>query len=297
MKWVERLKNGLSKTSNNIVQAFKHSKLDAAALGDIEDALLMADMGSAVTSQIIKELSQDKFDSQITDKEIRALIAAKIEKILSPVMGEIKLRSKPHVIVLCGVNGNGKTTTAGKLAAQYKMHGKKVMMAACDTFRAAAVEQLAVWSDKVGCQLITGVVGSDPASVAYQAVEAAHRGDVDLLLIDTAGRLHNKTNLMEELNKIVRVVAKVDSSIEPDVILVIDATTGQNAIAQVETFNKAVNLGGIIITKLDGTAKGGIIVSVADKFKIPIMAVGVGEKVDDLNPFSASEYANSLMDI
>jgi len=297
MKWLDRLKNGLSKTSCTLVKALTHTKLDAKALDEIEEALLLADISAAVASKIISELSLSKFDKQVSNEEVRKFIADKLTDMLAPAVGKIEISSKPHVILLCGVNGNGKTTTAGKLAAQYKERGKKVVMAACDTFRAAAVEQLEVWGERVGCQIISGAAGSDPASVAYKAIESARAEGADVLIIDTAGRLHNKANLMEELNKIVRVIKKVDDSAPHDTVIVVDATTGQNAISQVDIFNKAVNLTGVIITKLDGTAKGGVVVSVADKFSIPIVAIGVGEAIEDLNPFSAASYANSLMDI
>lgn len=297
MKWLERLRKGLNKTSSNITKAFTHARLDNNALEDIEESLLRADIGSAATSEIINSLSKEKFGKDITSDEIKRFIAEKLSNILSFSYKEISLTGSPHVIMLCGVNGNGKTTTAGKIASRYKAQGKKVMLAACDTFRSAAVEQLQVWGERTGCDVISAPHGSDPASVAFEAMKKAKEKEIDLLIIDTAGRLQNKSNLMDELEKISRVLRRADPNAPHDTVIVIDATTGQNGISQVDAFHKAVNLTGIIITKLDGTAKGGILVSIAKKFQIPIMFIGVGETKDDINNFDPISYANGLLDI
>jgi fused signal recognition particle receptor len=297
MKWLERLRKGLNKTSSNITKAFTHARLDNNALEAIEESLLRADIGSAATSEIINSLSKEKFGKDITSDEIKRFIAEKLSNILSFSYKEISLTGSPHVIMLCGVNGNGKTTTAGKIASRYKAQGKKVMLAACDTFRSAAVEQLQVWGERTGCDVISAPHGSDPASVAFEAMKKAKEKEIDLLIIDTAGRLQNKSNLMDELEKISRVLRKADPNAPHDTVIVIDATTGQNGISQVDAFHKAVNLTGIIITKLDGTAKGGILVSIAKKFQIPIMFIGVGETKDDINNFDPISYANGLLDI
>jgi fused signal recognition particle receptor len=295
MKWLERLRNGLDKTSATISKAFNLAKLDAVSLNDIEEALLTADIGSECTSEIIAKLSKHKFDKENLSMQVRKWVAEYIAAQLSLVSGNLTINSRPHIALLCGINGNGKTTTAGKLAAHYKDQGKEVMLVACDTFRAAAVEQLEEWAKRVNCSIITAEHGADPASVAYKAVIAAKEQNIDLVLIDTAGRLHNKTNLMQEFDKIVRVIKKADYQAPHDVIMVIDATTGQNAIGQVETFSKLTDITGIIVTKLDGSAKGGILVSIANKFSIPIIAVGVGEAIDDLQPFDPVSFANTLM--
>ena len=235
----------------------------------------------------------------MTDEDIQKELATRVEEILKDIARPMEIKTPengPRVVLVCGVNGVGKTTTIGKLAYQlhYKM-GKKVMLAAGDTFRAAALEQLQVWADRVGCKLVKKEIGSDAASVAYEAYTQAKEEGVDILLIDTAGRLHNKSNLMDELKKIDRVLKKQGEDLPHATILVLDATTGQNAHAQVETFGEAVNVKGLIVTKLDGSAKGGVVVSLADQFRLPIYAVGVGEKIDDLQPFKAHEYAESLV--
>lgn len=297
MKWLERLRKGLNKTSINITKAFTHARLDADALDDIEESLLVADIGSTATSEIINALSKEKFGKDITSEEIKRFIADKLSSILSHSYKQTKFTGSPHVMMLCGVNGNGKTTTAGKIAWRYKAKGKKVMLAACDTFRAAAVEQLQVWGERIGCAVISAPHGADPASVAFDAMKKAKDEEIDLLIIDTAGRLQNKSNLMDELEKISRVLKKLDPYAPHETVIVIDATTGQNAIAQVEAFDKAVKLTGIVITKLDGTAKGGILVSIAKKFQIPIILIGVGETKDDINDFDPISYANGLLDI
>jgi fused signal recognition particle receptor len=299
--WLSRLKSGLSKTSEKvsggISDIFTKQKLDAESLEALEDLLITTDIGVATSARIIDELSKTRLDKNITPEEVRHVVASQIEAVLSPVTKPLTpdASHRPHVVLVCGVNGNGKTTTIGKLAKRYSDEGKKVMIAACDTFRAAAVEQLDVWAERAGCPIIKGEENADPASVAYQALERARETGADILLIDTAGRLHNKANLMEELQKIRRVIGKLDETAPHDTVLVLDATTGQNAHNQVKTFKEAVTLTGLIITKLDGTAKGGVVVGLAEAFKIPLHAIGVGESIEDLKAFDAREFAESLV--
>ena len=299
MSWFKKLKTGLSKSSNSIGEGissiFTKKKLDADTLEELEDLLIMSDMGASVASSITQELAKEKFNKDIDDSEIKQFLGQKISNILSPVATPLIISQKPQVIMLCGVNGNGKTTTLGKLAAKYQSEGKKVLIAACDTFRAAAVEQLEVWADRSNCTLIKGELNSDPASVAYKAVHKAYDENYDIIMIDTAGRLHNKKNLMDELTKINSVIKKIDETAPHNSILVLDATTGQNALLQAENFTKLIGINGLILTKLDGTAKGGITVAIANKFKLPIHAVGVGESIDDLDQFDPEEFAKALL--
>jgi len=299
MSWFSRLKSGLTKTTTTITEGitkvFTHKTLDQNALDELEESLIKADVGSAASTEIISALAKEKFNKQITEPEIKEFLANKIEEQLHPYAKSLERDQVLQVILVCGVNGNGKTTTIGKLASKYKSSGKKVLIAACDTFRAAAIDQLKVWSDRVGCEIVTGAENSDPASVAYKALEKAKIENFNVLLIDTAGRLHNKSNLMDELAKIIRVIKKIDDSAPHDTVLVLDSTTGQNALMQVETFKEVVNISGLILTKLDGTAKGGIIVAIAKKFKTPIHYVGVGEAIDDLNEFKPNEFSKALV--
>ncbi len=301
MSWFSRLKSGLTKTTTTITEGitkvFTHKTLDQEALDELEESLIRADVGVAASSEIIAALSKDKFNKQITEPEIKEFLANKIEEQLLSYAKHLERDKNLQVILVCGVNGNGKTTTIGKLASKYQEQGKKVLMAACDTFRAAAMDQLKVWSDRVGCEIVVGAENSDPASVAYKALEKAKAENCDVLLVDTAGRLHNKSNLMDELAKIIRVIKKIDESAPHDTVLVLDATTGQNALLQVETFKEIVNISGLILTKLDGTAKGGIIVAIAKKFKLPIHYIGVGETIDDLNEFDPKDFARALVGI
>lgn len=299
MSWFQKLKQGLSKTASSIssglTKVFTHKKLDQAALDELEETLIMSDIGVNVSAQIIAELSKDKFNKDVEDAEVRDFLSSKIASILQPYAKHLELINSPQVILMCGVNGNGKTTTIGKLGLKYKQEGKKVLFAACDTFRAAAIEQLNVWAERIGCPIIKGETASDPASVAYKACETAKNEGYDVVLIDTAGRLQNKNNLMEELAKIIRVIKKVIPEAPHDTVLVLDATTGQNALSQVETFKELVKISGLIVTKLDGTAKGGIIIAIAKKFALPIHYIGVGETADDLNAFDANEFASALV--
>jgi len=295
--WLSRLSAGLKKSSQKFTDVLTKRKLDEAALEDLEETLIMADLGPKTAAKIVAEFSSSRFGKEITEDEIKQALAQSVENILDPVATPFTLRddAKPNVIVMTGVNGAGKTTTIGKMTAQFQQQGKKVMLAAADTFRAAAVEQLQVWGQRNHCTVITGEVGADPASVAYEAYEKAVADNVDILLIDTAGRLHNKKNLMEELQKIIRVLQKQDDTAPHGCLLVLDATTGQNAVSQVETFKELVDVSGLIVTKLDGSAKGGIVVALADQFGLPVHAVGVGEGINDLQPFTAQSYARSLM--
>ncbi len=300
MSWFSKLKAGLSKTSSGIstgiADIFTKRKLDDAALEELEELLITADVGAKVAAELVEEFSKGRFDKAIEPEEVKtalaALVAARLELVAKPLQLS---ENTPHVVLVVGVNGNGKTTTIGKLTAQLKADGKKVMLCAADTFRAAAVEQLAQWADRVGCEIITGADQADPASVAYQALERAKVAGADVLMVDTAGRLHNKANLMEELKKIVRVMQKLDETAPHTVLQVLDATTGQNAIAQVEAFRDLIDVSGLIVTKLDGTARAGVVVALADKFELPVHAIGVGEQVDDLRPFDAKEFAEGLV--
>lgn len=302
MKWLKNLKEKLAKTSSKvstgITQIFTHKALDQNALDELEELLITTDMGMPMITEIIEELANEKFNKQVTTEEIKEFLSEKIFTVLKPVSQPLnieKTENSPHVVLVCGVNGNGKTTTIGKLALRYKNEGKKVMIAACDTFRAAAIDQLRIWSQRAECAFAEAKSDEDPASVAYKAFEQAKKEKCDLLLIDTAGRLHNKTNLMEELAKIIRVIKKLDPNAPHNTILVLDATTGQNALLQVETFKSLINITGLIITKLDGTAKGGILVAIAKKYELPIHAIGVGEGVNDLGEFDPEEFAKALV--
>lgn len=302
MGWFEKLKAGLGKTSGRLTGSIGalftgKRRLDDETLEELEEALIVSDMGVATAAKLTAGLAKTRFDQEVTDLEVRESFAADIAAILEPVAKPLILDPalKPHVVLMCGVNGSGKTTTIGKLAKQFTDEGKSVMLAAGDTFRAAAVERLQVWGERTGAPVVKRDLGADAAGLAYDAVEQAKQNGVDVLLIDTAGRLQNKKGLMEELVKIVRVIKKVDNSAPHDTLLVLDATVGQNAHAQVETFKAAVNVTGLVMTKLDGTAKGGVVVALADKFQLPVHAIGVGEGADDLRPFDADDFAKNLM--
>lgn len=299
MGWFQKLKDGLSKTSSNITQSvtkiFTHQKLDDETLERLEEALIRADLGVETAADVISELAKDKFDKEVTADEINTFLGEKIASSLKPAEKTFSPIQTPHIVLVCGVNGNGKTTTIGKIAAKYHQQGKKVLLVACDTFRAAAIDQLSVWANRVGTPLIKGEVNSDPASVAYQGVEKALNEGYDIVLLDTAGRLHNKSNLMDELGKINKVIKKIIPDAPHDIILTLDATTGQNALMQVQTFKEMVGITGLVITKLDGTAKGGIVVPIVKKHDLPIYYIGVGEGIDDLDRFSADEFAKALI--
>ncbi|MEL6290060.1 MAG: signal recognition particle-docking protein FtsY, partial [Pseudomonadota bacterium] len=299
--WFARLRSGLSRTSSQLSDGltgiFTRRKLDDETLEELEDILIQADLGVAVASRITEALAADRYDKEISPQEVREVLAAEVSRTLTPVAHplEVTERDGPTVILMVGVNGTGKTTTIGKLAHRFRAEGKSVMLAAGDTFRAAAVEQLKVWGERTGAPVITREAGADAAGLAYDAISDAKATDTDVLLIDTAGRLQNKEGLMSELEKIRRVIAKHDGDAPHHVILVLDGTTGQNALSQVELFGKTAGVTGLVMTKLDGTARGGILVAIAEKFALPIHAVGVGEAIDDLRPFSPDEFAAALV--
>ena len=299
--WFSRLKAGLSRSSGRLTESigaiFTKRKLDDAALEELEEALIAADIGVTTAAKLTGELAKKRFGKDVTPEEVKQDLADSVAAILEPLARPLAIEParKPHVVLMMGVNGTGKTTTIGKLAKHYTDQGLKVVLAAGDTFRAAAIEQLQIWGERTGSTVVAGKQGADAAGLAYGALETARREGADLLLIDTAGRLHNKDNLMAELQKILRVIAKLDPDAPHDRILVLDATTGQNAHAQVETFKAMCEVSGLVVTKLDGSAKGGVIVGLADRFGLPIHAIGVGEGAEDLRPFSARDFARSLM--
>ncbi len=299
--WLARLKQGLARTSaklgGGIIGLFTKRKLDDATLEELEDLLIQADLGVKTAAKLTANLARERFDKEVTSEEVRQAFAEDIAEILTPVALPLTIDPalKPHVVLVVGVNGTGKTTTIGKLAKQFRDQKKKVMLAAGDTFRAAAVEQLKIWGERTGCPVISGPENCDAASLAFDALKRAKSEGADVLLIDTAGRLHNKAVLMDELKKVIRVIAKMDPAAPHSTVLVLDATTGQNAHAQVETFREMVNVTGLVMTKLDGTARGGMVVALADAFGLPVHAVGVGEGADDLRPFEARSFARNLM--
>ena len=299
--WFGRLKAGLGRTSSQLTEGitglFTKRKLDAAALAELEDLLISADLGVATAGKLTEELARTRFDKEVSAEEVRGALADAAAAVLAPVAKPIVIdRSrKPHVILVCGVNGSGKTTTIAKLAHQFRQQGFSVMLAAGDTFRAAAIEQLQVWGERAGCPVVASTIGADAAGLIYEALEKAQASGTELLIIDTAGRLQNKKDLMAELQKIIRVIRKLDASAPHDCLLVMDATVGQNAHSQVEIFRDMVDVTGLVLTKLDGTARGGVVVALADRFGLPVHAVGVGEGMDDLRPFAAREFARSLM--
>jgi len=299
--WLSRLRDGLAKSTKRVTESitglFTKKKLDQETLNELEDALIQADLGVSVAARLVEKLGKERFGKEVTDEEVRAAFADDIAEILQPVAVQLAIdpAHKPHVVLVIGVNGSGKTTTIAKLAHLFKGEGRKVMLAAGDTFRAAAVEQLKVWGERAGVPVIARETGADAAGLAFEALEKARADRYDVLLIDTAGRLHNKTNLMEELAKIVRVIRKLDASAPHSCLLVLDATVGQNAHAQVETFKSMSPVDALVVTKLDGSAKGGVLVALAEKFKLPVVAIGVGEGIDDLRPFEARAFARGLM--
>jgi fused signal recognition particle receptor len=294
----DQLKSSSSKISTAITQIFTHKKLDTLTLEELEEVLILSDMGSEVASSIIANLKARKFEKNIDENEIKNFLKQEIENILKPCQKALALdeSKKPQVIIFNGVNGAGKTTTIGKVAQNLKNQNKKVLIAACDTFRAAASHQLEIWAKRVDCEIVMPTKdGEDPAAVAYRAFDLAKKNDFDVVLVDTAGRLQNKQNLMDELKKINSVLKKIDGNAPHENLLILDATTGQNAKSQLEIFNQIVGITGIVITKLDGSAKGGIVVALAKKFSKPIYAIGVGEKLDDLQEFDAANFARNLV--
>ncbi|MER8830836.1 signal recognition particle-docking protein FtsY [Mesorhizobium sp. M0938] len=298
--WFQRMKEGLARSSRelsgNIAGVFTKRKLDEDTLQDLEDVLIRADLGMETALRVTDTLAASRYGKDVSETEVRAIMAAEVEKVLTHVAMplELDLSHKPHVILVVGVNGTGKTTTIGKLAAKLTDGGLSVMLAAGDTFRAAAIEQLKIWGERTKSPVIASKLGADAAGLAYDAFEQAKQAGSDVLIIDTAGRLQNKTELMAELEKIVRVLGKLDPEAPHTVLQTVDATTGQNALNQVEIFRNVAGVNGLVMTKLDGTARGGILVAIAAKHKLPVYFIGVGEQVDDLEPFSASEFARAI---
>ena len=298
--WFGRLTSGLSKTSSRLTDGlsglFTKKKLDAGTLDDLEDVLIQADLGVETAMRITDTLSKGRYEKGISLDDVRHVLAREVEQVLAPVAQPlaIDVAKKPHVVLVVGVNGTGKTTTIGKLAARLAREGRKVMLAAGDTFRAAAIDQLKIWGDRTGARVIARDVGAESSGLAFDALKEARDQGYDVLLIDTAGRLQNKQALMDELEKMVRVLRKIDPTAPHDVLLVLDATTGQNALRQVEVFRERAGVTGLVMTKLDGTARGGILVAIAAKYGIPVHAIGVGEGVDDFQPFDAGEFARAI---
>jgi fused signal recognition particle receptor len=296
----QRLTGGLRKTASALGTAVTDivakRKLDAQTIGELEEALIRADLGIDVAARVVAAVGEGRYEKSVSADEIKAILAAEMEKVLAPVAKPLAIDAskKPFVVLVVGVNGSGKTTTIGKLASKFAADGRRVMLAAGDTFRAAAIDQLKIWGERTGAKVIAGEQGADSAGLAYDALEAARSAAVDILLVDTAGRLQNKTALMGELEKIVRVMKKLDASAPHAVLLVLDATVGQNALSQVSEFQKIAGVTGLVMTKLDGTARGGILVAVAAKYGLPVHFIGVGESVDDLAPFAAADFAKAI---
>jgi fused signal recognition particle receptor len=300
--WWQRLSGGLKRTSASIGGAVADlvakRKLDEAMLEEIEDVLIRADLGVESAAKIAAAVGEGRYDKSITADEVKAVVAAEVEKVLTPVAKPLGIGgAKPFVVLVVGVNGSGKTTTIGKLAAKLRAEGRSVMLAAADTFRAAAIDQLNIWGGRTGATVIARAPGADAAGVAFDALTEARGEEIDVLLVDTAGRLQNKAVLMDELQKIVRVMQKVDRTAPHAVLLVLDATVGQNALSQVEVFRDLAGVTGLVMTKLDGTARGGILVAIAAKYGLPVHFIGVGEGVDDLAPFSAKDFAQAIAGI
>jgi len=300
VSWWTRLRQGLARSSSSIGQGvadiFTKRKLAPDMLEDLEDVLVRADLGVAAASRIAALVGKGRYDKQIAPEEVRTILSNEVERILTPVAKpfEIDATKKPFVVLVVGVNGSGKTTTIGKLASKFAAEGKSLMLAAGDTFRAAAIEQLRVWGDRMGAPVISRETGADAAGLAFDAIKAAREQNVDVLLMDTAGRLQNRTELMAELEKIIRVMKKLDAEAPHAVLLVLDATVGQNALSQVEIFGRVAGVTGLVMTKLDGTARGGILVALAEKFGLPVHFIGVGEQADDLEPFEARDFARAI---
>jgi len=300
--WWQRLSGGLKRTSASIGGAVTDlvakRRLDQAMLDEIEEVLLRADLGVETAARIAAAVGEGRYDKSITADEVKAVVATEVEKVLTPVAKPLLIgERKPFVALVVGVNGSGKTTTIGKLAAKFRAEGRSVMLAAGDTFRAAAIDQLNIWGGRSGASVIARAPGADAAGLAFDALTQARGEDVDVLLVDTAGRLQNKAVLMDELQKIVRVMKKVDPAVPHAVLLVLDATVGQNALSQVEVFRDLAGVTGLVMTKLDGTARGGILVAIAAKYGLPVHFIAVGEGIDDLAPFSAKDFARAIAGI
>jgi len=298
--WVERLRGGFKKTSDklgeNLSGLFTKAALDAPTLDAIEEALIASDLGPSTAAKIRARLAEDRFDRGLSEAAVRNIVADEVAKILTPVAAPLEIDAfpRPQVILVVGVNGSGKTTTIAKLAHLFLEQDYGVLLAAGDTFRAAAIEQLKIWADRIGVPVITGPEGGDPSAVVFDGVKKATAEGIDVLIVDTAGRLQNKTGLMDELAKIRRVLGRLNPEAPHDVVLVLDATTGQNALSQIEIFKEVAGVTGLVMTKLDGTARGGVLVAAAEKFGLPIHAIGVGERIDDLRPFDAIETARAI---
>jgi fused signal recognition particle receptor len=297
--WWQRLSGGLKRTSasisGSISDLIAKRKLDPAMLEEIEEVLIRADLGVDLAARVAAAIGEGRYDKTITDAEVKAVLAAEVERVMAPVAKPLLIgHERPFTILVVGVNGSGKTTTIGKLAARFRAEGKRVMLAAGDTFRAAAIDQLKIWGERTGASVIARAPGSDAASLVYEALEAARAQNVDVLLIDTAGRLQNKTVLMDELDKIVRVMKRLDPTAPHAVLLVLDATVGQNALSQVEIFRQTAGVTGLAMTKLDGTARGGILAAISAKQKLPVHFIGIGEAVEDLAPFAAGDFARAI---
>ncbi|MEM1019610.1 MAG: signal recognition particle-docking protein FtsY [Pseudomonadota bacterium] len=299
--WLARMRAGLSrssaKISSGITDIFTKAKLDDDTLEALEDLLIMADLGVPTASAVCEALAKDKYNKDISPEAVKEALAEKIAAILEPLAKplDINAQNRPHVILVVGVNGGGKTTTIAKLGRQFQDQNHSTIFAAGDTFRAAAVDQLKVWADRLGCDIVTTKIGGDAAGLAFDAIKQGMASNKDVLLIDTAGRLQNKENLMDELAKVRRVIQKLMPEAPHDTILVLDATTGQNALSQIEVFKDVAGVTGLVMTKLDGTARGGVLVAAAEKFGLPIHAIGVGEKIEDLRPFNAQDFARALV--
>ena len=298
--WADRVFGGMRRTSERLGQnlggIFSGGKLDAEMLDRIEEALIVSDLGPSMAARIRARLSEGRIDGAVTEESVRALIADEIEAVLRPVAKPLEIVAfpRPQVILVVGVNGSGKTTTIAKLAHNFIEQDYGVMLAAGDTFRAAAIGQLKIWAERIGVPIVTGAEGGDAAGLVFDAVKRATAEGIDVLIVDTAGRLHNKRELMDELAKIKRVLGRINPASPHDVVLVLDATTGQNALSQIETFGDLAGITGLVMTKLDGTARGGVLVAAAEKFGLPVHAIGVGEKIDDLRPFDARQLANAI---
>jgi fused signal recognition particle receptor len=297
--WWKRLSGGLGRTSSSLGASLSalvtNRPLDGATLDDLEDELVRADLGHELASRMVDTLAAGRYPQGITPEEVKAVLAAEIEKVLAPVAKPLEVTARPFVILVAGVNGSGKTTTIGKLAARFRNDGKSVLLVAGDTFRAAAIDQLKIWAERTDASIVAREPGADAAALAFDAVTAAKAQGTDVVLIDTAGRLQNRVELMGELEKMVRVLRKVDPDAPHAVLLVLDATVGQNALNQVEIFGKTAGVTGLVMTKLDGTARGGILVAVAAKFGLPVHFIGVGEGVEDLSDFTAYDFARAVV--
>ncbi len=298
--WWNRLSLGLSRSSQAIGKSlneiFSKRRLDAAMLADLEDVLIRADLGVAAATRIKDEVGKGRYDNDVSVDEVKNILAAEIERVLAPAAKPLAIdpSRRPFVILVVGVNGSGKTTSIGKLAAKFAREGRHVTLVAGDTFRAAAIEQLKIWGQRLGCEVFARESGADPAGLGYDALKAASESGTDILIMDTAGRLQNRTELMGELEKIIRVMKKLDPDAPHAVLLVLDATVGQNALGQVELFGRSAGVTGLVMTKLDGTARGGILVAIAEKFSLPVHFIGLGESADDLQPFVARDFARAI---